>query len=171
MSPQRWVNGQMPSNWSYSRWFHKWTWSVRIPRRLRSNAEVNQDWKMRILCYKEFIASLSHSSHFGWRVLLLCFRHLSQGNYEMSAYLWIPSTAYSAFKMTGSASAVNDPKMSPRPSPRRGSLRREKVSVERKDTDSYSIGSDSRSRSGSMSSVDSSEQLQEGRGKFERVCS
>lgn len=145
--------------------------SKKIKIECRSEIKSRFSENMRILCYEEFIASLSHSSHFGWRELLLCFRHLSQGNYEISAYLWIPSTAYSAFKMTGSASAVNDPKMSPRPSPRRGSLRREKVSVERKDTDSYSIGSDSRSRSGSMSSVDSSEQLQEGRGKFERVCS
>ena len=79
-------------------------------------------------------------------------------------------TAYSAFKMTGSSSGVNDPKMSPRPSPRgkTGSFRKTEKAPERKDTDS--IGSDTRSRSGSMSSVDSSDQLQEGRGKFERVC-
>ena len=74
--------------------------------------------------------------------------------------------------MTGSASAVNDPKMSPRPSPRRrdGSLRNRDKAPEKRDIDSHSIGSDSRSRSGSLSSVDSSDQLQEGRGKFERVC-
>jgi len=73
--------------------------------------------------------------------------------------------------MTGSASAVNDPKMSPRPSPRRrdGSLRHREKAPEKRDIDSHSIGSDSRSRSGSLSSVDSSDQLQEGRGKFERV--
>ena len=76
--------------------------------------------------------------------------------------------------MTGSSIAVNrdDPKASPRPTPRfvkdRGSSFRKDKSVEKKDNDS--IGSDSRSRSGSMSSVDSSDQLQEGRGKFERVC-
>ncbi|XP_068717955.1 exocyst complex component 1-like isoform X1 [Montipora capricornis] len=75
---------------------------------------------------------------------------------------------YTAFRMTGS-SAVNDPKMSPRPTPRRGSLRQREKAQERKDLDSYSIGSDSRSRSGSMSSVDSSDQLQEGRVKFEKV--
>lgn len=74
--------------------------------------------------------------------------------------------------MTGSSSAVNrdDPRASPRPVPRMktGSFRKGKAeSVERKDTDS--IGSDTRSRSGSMSSVDSSDQLQEGRGKFEKV--
>ncbi|XP_020608511.1 exocyst complex component 1-like isoform X2 [Orbicella faveolata] len=79
---------------------------------------------------------------------------------------------YTAFKMTGSSSAVNrdDPRASPRPSPRikTGSFRKGKGEpVERKDTDS--IGSDTRSRSGSMSSVDSSDQLQEGRGKFEKV--
>ena len=83
----------------------------------------------------------------------------------------IPS-AYSAFKMTGSSSAINrdDPRASPRPSPRMktGSFRKGKAEpIERKDTDS--IGSDTRSRSGSMSSVDSSDQLQEGRGKFEKV--
>ena len=82
-------------------------------------------------------------------------------------------SAYSAFKMTGSSSAVNrgdDPRASPRPMHRMktGSFRKGKAeSVERKDTDS--IGSDTRSRSGSMSSVDSSDQLQEGRGKFEKV--
>ena len=49
-----------------------------------------------------------------------------------------------------------------------GSFRKGKAEpIERKDTDS--IGSDTRSRSGSMSSVDSSDQLQEGRGKFEKV--
>lgn len=74
--------------------------------------------------------------------------------------------------MTGSSSAVNrdDPRASPRPSPRMktGSFRKGKgESVDRKDNDS--IGSDTRSRSGSMSSVDSSDQLQEGRGKFEKV--
>ncbi|KAK2556010.1 Exocyst complex component 1 [Acropora cervicornis] len=74
---------------------------------------------------------------------------------------------YSAFRMTGSA-AVNDPKMSPRPVPR-GSFRQKEKGMERKDIDSYSIGSDSRSRSGSLSSVDSSDLLQEGRGKFEKV--
>lgn len=83
----------------------------------------------------------------------------------------IPS-AYTAFKMTGSSSAVNrdDPRASPRPSPRAktGSFRKGKGEpIERKDTDS--IGSDTRSRSGSLSSVDSSDQLQEGRGKFEKV--
>ncbi|XP_015771492.1 PREDICTED: exocyst complex component 1-like [Acropora digitifera] len=74
---------------------------------------------------------------------------------------------YSAFRMTGSP-AVNDPKMSPRPVPR-GSFRLKEKGMERKDIDSYSIGSDSRSRSGSLSSVDSSDLLQEGRGKFEKV--
>ncbi|XP_029188068.2 exocyst complex component 1-like isoform X2 [Acropora millepora] len=74
---------------------------------------------------------------------------------------------YSAFRMTGSP-AVNDPKMSPRPVPR-GSFRQKEKGMERKDIDSYSIGSDSRSRSGSLSSVDSSDLLQEGRGKFEKV--
>ena len=74
--------------------------------------------------------------------------------------------------MTGSSSAVNrdDPRASPRPSPRMktGSFRKGKGEpIERKDNDS--IGSDTRSRSGSMSSVDSSDQLQEGRGKFEKV--
>ena len=78
---------------------------------------------------------------------------------------------YSAFKMTGSSLAVNreDPRMSPRPSPRKGSLRPKEKAQERKDNDSLSIGSDSRSRSGSLSSMDSSDQLQEGRSKFERV--
>ena len=78
---------------------------------------------------------------------------------------------YSAFKMTGSSSAVNreDPRMSPRPSPRKGSFRPKEKAQERKDNDSLSIGSDSRSRSGSLSSMDSSDQLQEGRSKFERV--
>ena len=73
--------------------------------------------------------------------------------------------------MTGSSSAVNreDPRMSPRPSPRKGSLRPKEKAPERKDNDSLSIGSDSRSRSGSLSSTDSSDQLQEGRSKFERV--
>ena len=73
--------------------------------------------------------------------------------------------------MTGSSSAVNreDPRMSPRPSPRKGSLRPKEKAPERKDNDSLSIGSDSRSRSGSLSSMDSSDQLQEGRSKFERV--
>ena len=69
--------------------------------------------------------------------------------------------------MTGSP-AVNDPKLSPRPVPR-GSFRLKEKGMERKDIDSYSIGSDSRSRSGSLSSVDSSDLLQEGRGKFEKV--
>lgn len=78
---------------------------------------------------------------------------------------------YSAFKMTGSSSAVNrdEPRMSPRPTPRKGSHRHKEKAAERKDTDSHSIGSDSRSRSGSLSSVDSSDQLQEGRSKFEKV--
>ena len=69
--------------------------------------------------------------------------------------------------MTGS-SAVNDPKMSPRPVPR-SSFRQKEKGLERKDMDSYSIGSDTRSRSGSLSSVDSSDLLQEGRAKFEKV--
>ena len=75
--------------------------------------------------------------------------------------------------MTGSSSAVNrdEPRMSPRPTPRKGSHRHKEKAAERKDTDSHSIGSDSRSRSGSLSSVDSSDQLQEGRSKFEKVCS
>lgn len=90
--------------------------------------------------------------------------------------LLIPYTAYTAFRMTGSSSAVNrdDPRMSPRPGSRgpRVSLRHSKEkSTERKDMDAQSIGSDSRSRSGSMSSVDSSDQLQEGRWKFEKVYS
>lgn len=80
---------------------------------------------------------------------------------------------YAAFKMTGSTTGINDPKMSPRPSPRgikTGSFRKTEKALDRKDTDSIgSMGSDTRSRSGSMSSVDSSDQLQEGRGKFERV--
>ena len=59
--------------------------------------------------------------------------------------------------------------MSPRPSPRKGSFRPKEKAPERKDNDSLSIGSDSRSRSGSLSSMDSSDQLQEGRSKFERV--
>lgn len=75
--------------------------------------------------------------------------------------------------MTGSSPAVNrdDPRASPRPSHRvkTGSFRKGKGEPERKDTDS--IGSDTRSRSGSLSSVDSSDQLQEGRGKFEKVSS
>ncbi|XP_078371204.1 exocyst complex component 1-like isoform X1 [Oculina patagonica] len=79
--------------------------------------------------------------------------------------------SYSAFKMTGSSSAVNrdDPKASPHPSRRvkTGSFKKGKAEPERKDTDS--IGSDTRSRSGSLSSIDSSDQLQEGRGKFEKV--
>ena len=92
-------------------------------------------------------------------------------NSKHDFFCGIPS-AYSAFKMTGSSSAVNrdDPRASPRPSPRMktGSFRKGKAEpIERRDTDS--IGSDTRSRSGSMSSVDSSDQLQEGRGKFEKV--
>ena len=73
--------------------------------------------------------------------------------------------------MTGSSSAVNrdDPRMSPRPTPHKGSLRHKEKALERKDTDSFSIGSDSRSRSGSLSSADSSDLLQEGRSKFELV--
>ena len=75
--------------------------------------------------------------------------------------------------MTGTSTGANDPKMSPRPSPRvikTGSFRKTEKATDRKDTDSIgSMGSDTRSRSGSMSSVDSSDQLLEGRGKFERV--
>ena len=97
-----------------------------------------------------------------------CESIFSNSNHDVCG---IPS-AYTAFKMAGSSSAVNrdDPRASPRPSPRMktGSFRKGKAEpVERKDTDS--IGSDTRSRSGSMSSVDSSDQLQEGRGKFEKV--
>ncbi|RMX37015.1 hypothetical protein pdam_00005051 [Pocillopora damicornis] len=80
---------------------------------------------------------------------------------------------YAAFKMTGTSTGANDPKMSPRPTPRvikTGSFRKTEKATDRKDTDSIgSMGSDTRSRSGSMSSVDSSDQLLEGRGKFERV--
>lgn len=76
--------------------------------------------------------------------------------------------------MTGTSTGANDPKMSPRPTPRvikTGSFRKTEKATDRKDTDSIgSMGSDTRSRSGSMSSVDSSDQLLEGRGKFERVC-